>query len=150
MRQCSFSPKPRYVPYGTQSATSVSPYGALTAQSGASYGVVPPYAPTLAEYRQQLSEQVLAAKDPLTAKVAQTSQTVQQTGALVGHVLEAAQQAKESIEQLKQQVSDVLKAYTQQTEQSMQQQLSTTAEALVKKIALSSSTVEETVQQEHL
>lgn len=38
----------------------------------------------------------------------------------------------------------------QQTKQSMQQQLSTTAEALVKKIALASMTMEENVQQEQM
>ena len=70
---------------------------------------------------------------------------MQQTGALAGHALKAGQQVKKSTKQLKQQVSDVLKAYMQQIEQSMQQQLSTTTKALVKKIALSSSTVEETV-----
>lgn len=91
MRQRSLSPKLRYVPYGTQSAIGASLHGVPTMQSGASYGITPPYAPTLAEYRQQLSEQVLAATYPLTAQVAQTSQTVQQTSALAGHALEATQ-----------------------------------------------------------
>lgn len=41
---------------------------------------------------------------------------MQQIAALVGHALETVQQVKESTKQLKKQVTDVFRAYIQQTE----------------------------------
>lgn len=104
----------------------------------------------LAKYQAKLSKQVSAATILLTVQVAQTSQTVQQIGTIASHALETAQQVKARTKQLKHEVTNILCAYIQQMEVSTQQQLSTATEALVRKIAQASLTVEETMQQEQL
>ena len=101
MRQRSFLPTQRFAPYGAQSVVGVSSLGAPTTQSGVIHGISRPYVLTLAKYQARLSEQVSTMTIPSTAQVVQTSKSVQQTGAIAGHALHIAQQAKQGMEQLK-------------------------------------------------
>lgn len=119
--QQSYSPSSRrYTPYGVPQSVGVASPGAPAKQSGIVRGLRRSCIPTLAEYQARLSKQVSAAIVPLSVQVAQTSQTVQQTGVLASQALQEAQLAKARTKQLKREVIDVMRAYMQQTKSSTQ------------------------------
>lgn len=95
LRQISYSPSSqRFSLYGVPSPIGAASPSVPTEQSGVVWGLWRPYVPTLAKYQQRLSEQVSVVIVSLFAQVAQTSQSMQQTGTIASHVLETAQQTK--------------------------------------------------------